>query len=86
MSISLSTLEEAISIKEQIAELESRLAAILGDESGEVAAPSPKALKKGRRKMSAAGRARIAAAQKLRWAKQKGTSVESPAKAIKKKK
>ena len=87
MSISLDQLHEAVSIKEQIATLESRLNKLLGGGGG---TPSPfiktqstASGKKGRGKMSAAGRARIAAAQKLRWAKIKGTS--PAAKPVKKK-
>jgi len=58
-------LRKAASLKEQIAGLEKQLSAILG--SAPAAAPAKPARKKGG--MSAAGRARIAAAQKLRWAK-----------------
>jgi len=58
-------LRKAASLKEQIASLEKQLAAILG--ASAPAAPAKPAGKKG--KMSAAGRARIVAAQKLRWAK-----------------
>lgn len=58
-------LRKAASLKEKIAGLEKQLAAIMG-------APAPSAPAKAPRKkskMSAAGRARIVAAQKLRWAK-----------------
>jgi hypothetical protein len=58
-------LRKAASLKEQIASLEKQLAAIVGTQ---VPSTPPKpARKKGG--MSAAGKARIAAAQKLRWAK-----------------
>lgn len=59
-------LRKAASIKEKIASLEKQLAAI-------VRTSAPAAAKPARKKggMSAAGRARIAAAQKLRWAKVK---------------
>ncbi len=87
MSISIETLKEAVEIKEQIAALEARLAKVLAGQEinngllvqgGEVGNR-----KKGRRTMSAAARAKIAAAQKARWAKQKGTSsapIPKPAK------
>lgn len=58
-------LRKAAALKEQIASLEKQLAAILG--STPAATPAKPAKKK--RGMSAAGRARIVAAQKLRWAK-----------------
>lgn len=60
-------LRKAASIKEKIASLEKQLAAIVG--TGAPVASAKPARKKGG--MSAAGRARIAAAQKLRWAKVK---------------
>lgn len=60
-------LRKAASIKEKIASLEKQLAAIVGTSAP--AASAKPARKKGG--MSAAGRARIAAAQKLRWAKVK---------------
>jgi len=58
-------LRRAANLKEKIAALETQLAALLGVAAKPVAAKPAK--KKG--KMSAAGRARIAAAQKARWAK-----------------
>jgi hypothetical protein len=71
MSIQLSSLtsaqlRHAAGLKEKIEALNKKLASILG-------APAPastKAPKK--RKMSRAGRARVVAAQKARWAKVKG--------------
>jgi hypothetical protein len=80
MSISIQTLKEAISLKEEIAALESRLSKILG--GGDMPAPSfePAPVKRGRKQMSASARARIAAAKKAWWAKQKGTSVAEPVK------
>jgi hypothetical protein len=56
-------LRKAASLKEKIATLEKELAAIFN-----TSAPAAKPAKK-KGKMSAAGRARIAAAQKARWAK-----------------
>jgi hypothetical protein len=59
-------LRKAADLQEKIAQLQSELAAILGSEV-EAAPVAKPARKKGG--MSAAGRARIAAAQKARWAK-----------------
>ena len=69
-NLTVAQLRQAISIKEKIDELEAGLAAVAG---GGVAAVSKP---RGRRGMSAAGRARIAAGQKARWAKVKGAKVE----------
>jgi len=77
---SIDQLKRAITISEQIQKLESELASILGA-SAKVSAPAKVAavaVKTGRsrkRGLSAEGRARIAAAQKARWAKVKGTAV-----------
>ena len=60
-NLSAQQLRQAANLKEQIAGLEKQLAALFGAET--TASPA----KKGG--MSAAGRARIAAAAKLRWAK-----------------
>ena len=60
-------LRKAASLKETIAKLEKQLAEVLGVSA---ATSSAKATAKPKRKgMSAAGRARIIAAQKARWAK-----------------
>ena len=58
---------------ERVAKVEAKLAAF---ESGQPVA----AVKGGKRTMSAAGRAAIAAAQRARWAKTKGTKEAKPAK------
>jgi hypothetical protein len=63
-------LEEALSIRKQIAALQSKLGSLFGSD----APPSTATRKGGRRRMSPAARARIAAAQRARWAKQKGTT------------
>ena len=75
-SPTLEQLTHAVKIAESIAALEAELAAIFGNHSAPTktahtaeSAPSPVKKKGG---MSAAGRARVAAAQKLRWAKLKG--------------
>ena len=60
--LSLAQLKKAVVLKERIATLERELAAVLGSPATLGNAP-----KKG--KMSAAGKAKIAAAQKARWAK-----------------
>ena len=72
-TLSLSDLRKAVQIKEEIAQLEQKLASLLGSVVSATRAVVTAALKPGkRRKMSAAGRARIIAAQKARWAKIKG--------------
>ncbi|MDR3403936.1 MAG: hypothetical protein P4L99_15675 [Chthoniobacter sp.] len=85
---SILQLKRAIEISEQIEQLNAELSSLLGGSSGitaEVKAPAAvRATKKG--KMSAAGRARIAAAQKARWAKVKAVVTTAPAKAPAKKK
>lgn len=75
-------LRTAADLQEKIANLQSDLAAILGSETK--AAPIAKAPKK-KGGMSAAGKARIAAAQKLRWAKIK-VAKPAAAKPVQKKK
>jgi len=78
----IETLEEALHIRKQIAALEEKLDSIFI-----ITPPSLAALpvKRGRKGMSAAGRARIAAAQRARWAKVKGTSPAPAPKPAKKK-
>jgi hypothetical protein len=63
--LSPAQLRRAASLKEKIAALQSQIDALLG------ASAKPTAVKsvKKKRKMSVAGRARIIAAQKARWAK-----------------
>src|SRR5438093_5857132 len=65
MDTSARALQEAISIRRQIDALETRLSSILG-----TSAPGA-ATRGGRRRMSAATRAKLAAAARARWAKQK---------------
>jgi hypothetical protein len=67
-NISLRELKRAISIRTRIENLQRKLATVLGDSPPGNTNGKPK-----RKSMSAAGRARIAAAQRLRWAK-KGKS------------
>jgi len=67
-NVSVEQLRRIISLKEQIEDLSNQLAGILGN-----GAAGPE-VAQGKRKMSAAARARIAAAQKARWAKVKAAS------------
>lgn len=82
-NISTQQLRRAIELKEKIESLQAQLAAILGAPV-EAAATASAPRKKGG--MSAAGRARIAAAQRARWAKQKAANpaVTGPKKAKRK--
>jgi hypothetical protein len=75
MDISFKALEEALGIRREIERLERQLAAIFGNSA------LPSSAVKGRRGMSAATRAKIAAAARARWAKRKaGQTVSKPAK------
>jgi hypothetical protein len=66
LTLTSSQLKRAAALKDQISQLEKDLVSLLG--TPKTSGPAPK--KKG---MSAAGRAKIAAAQKARWAKVKGS-------------
>jgi hypothetical protein len=66
-NLSSQQLRRAAAIKEQIQSLETELGRILGSSVKPVVAAAPKK----RRKMSAAGRAKISAAAKARWKKAK---------------
>ena len=72
-------LRKAAGIKEKIASLQNELQRILG------ATVPPSAASKGKRKMSTAARARIAAAQRARWAKQRRSKPARPARKPKRK-
>ena len=75
-------LRQAASLKDKIESLAKRIRKLMGSASKPVSEPKPKK----RRKMSAAGRARIAAAQKARWAKMKGKKLSAkPVKKAKRK-
>lgn len=66
LDLSTSQINRIIAIKEQIEELQSQINSFVDD--GEI--PTPVASQApGKRRMSAAARARIGAAQKARWAK-----------------
>jgi hypothetical protein len=73
MDISLEQLEEAVVLRRKIDLLEKRFGALFGTVS-----PSS-AIQRSRHRMSAATRAKIAAAQRARWARVKGT-VSKPGK------
>jgi hypothetical protein len=62
---SVAQLERAVAIKKQIAALEDELAEILGGSTGGTTTTTTT----GRRKMSPAARAKIAAAARARWAR-----------------
>jgi hypothetical protein len=66
-NISVRQLKRAVTVRERIEKLEQELQAILGDAPTEGSSTG----KVGRRKMSASARAKIGAAQRARWAKQK---------------
>src|SRR5438093_7089213 len=65
MELSLRTLQEAVSIRRQIDTLERRLASVLGG------APARTTSTSDIRRMSAATRAKLAAAARARWARLK---------------
>jgi len=72
LDVSIDQLRRALHIKEQIDSLQSHLTSLL---SGAIQNPQSKIQNgTGRRTMSASARARIAAAQRARWAKLKGRS------------
>ena len=74
-NLSVAQLRRALSLREKIDELESELSKLLGSASagpnGSAARRVPVAAVKPKRTMSAAGRARIAAAARKRWRKAK---------------
>ena len=76
-NISIEQLKQAIAIKENLATLEQKLAKLTAGK----AIPTLQAPAKNARKgISKAGRARIAAAQKARWAKVKSSAAAPAAK------
>ena len=66
-SLSVAQLREAVAIKKQIEQLETQLASIFEETT------MPEVVGTKRRRMSAAGKANMAAAARARWAKIKGT-------------
>ena len=79
-TVSVQQLKRALEIKQKIENLEKELSQLLDDEHP---APHP-ASRSGKRKMSAAAKARISAAQTARWAERK--QIASPGKVAPKKK
>src|SRR3984893_7162867 len=79
MDLSLTSLEEAVGIRRQIDTLERRLASILGN------APAHSTSTGGRRRISAATRAKLAAAARARWARQKAGAKVGGRTAVRKK-
>jgi len=76
-SLSPQQLRQAADLKEKIDGLQAQFNEILGREVSTLI--TTQARGKGRRKISAEGRARIAAAQRVRWAKVRGKSGSKPA-------
>jgi hypothetical protein len=67
LNVSVAQLRRAVSIKQRIDNLEAELVRILGSSDGSLGA-NHQGKRSGRRGISASGRARIAAAQRKRWA------------------
>jgi hypothetical protein len=67
--LSATQLRKAATLREKIDDLEKQLVSILGAEAAPTTAAKPG--RKPKSRMSAAARAKISAAQKKRWAKQK---------------
>src|SRR5512133_576048 len=75
MDISVKALEEAVSIRRQIDNLERRLSSILG---GTPARPAVAASAQSARYFSPSTRAKLAAAARARWARLKGGAKPAP--------
>ncbi len=74
MDISVKTLQEAISIRQQIENLEKRLSSLLAG------APAKPTAAMGGRYFSPATRAKLAAAARARWARKRGATTPAPRK------
>ena len=74
MDISVKTLQEAISIRQQIENLEKRLSSLLAG------APAKPTAATGGRYFSPATRAKLAAAARARWARKRGATTPAPRK------
>src|SRR6266700_3063671 len=72
MDISVKTLQEAISIRRQIDNLEKRLSSLLAGAPSRPTAPT------GGRYFSPGTRAKLSAAAKARWAKKRGATTAAP--------
>src|ERR1035441_9822224 len=75
IDLSPKTLRRAADLQERIQALQEELSQILGGEASTPAEPTEAPRR--RRKVSAAGRARMRAAQLARWAKIKGTTASA---------
>ena len=78
-SLTSNQLKRAAAIQEQIEALHNELNGLLGGSAPAAVSAAVAAPKAGRKKISAAGIARIKAAQKLRWAKVKAAKPSAPA-------
>lgn len=76
LNLTAAQLNHTADVVEEIEKLNAELSAIFGTSGAAVVTPGKRGPKKGG--MSAAGRARVAAAQKARWAKLKSAKPESP--------
>src|SRR3954470_17933265 len=82
MDLSLQQLTQALSIRKQIGALEERLSTLFGGSSTSSRGgrrSGGRRSRGGRRPMSPAPRAKLAAAARARWARRKGTTVSAPA-------
>ena len=70
INLTAQQLRQAAGLKERITDLEAKLVKLLGASGQSKAAANSRPARK-KHKMSAAGKARIAAAQRKRWAKVK---------------
>ena len=81
MDISVKDLQEAISIRQQIDNLQQRLSSLLrGAPQRPASTTSPTGPTATRRFFSPATRAKLAAAARARWARRRGTGAAAPAK------
>src|SRR5688572_268027 len=81
IAVTVAELKRAVAIKEKIEQLESELSSLLGMSGRSSVAAGVRGPGK-RRRMSAAGRAKIAAAARARWARvNAGKASSKPAKA-----
>ena len=87
LSHPIATLERALHIRKQIDQLNEALREIFGPTSASLleVQPTTTPKRRGKRRMSAEAKARIAAAQRARWAKQKGMIILGPSPVAKKK-
>jgi hypothetical protein len=80
MDISVKALEEAVSIRRQIDNLERRLSSILGGAPARPTAAAPTQARQGGRYFSPSTRAKLSAAARARWARLKGGTKPAPSK------